>query len=236
MQKIGIIIPCYNEALRLESETFIRFSRTHTDTVLIFVNDGSTDETGILLEKIKNQTSRIEIVSLQRNSGKGEAIRQGFLYALKGSFSYAGYLDADLSTTLEDYYSLARLAAQNMFDMVLGSRIKKIDTQIERSLFRHLIGRILATAIDLKFKLGIYDTQCGAKVFRTTIIEGVIQAPFYTRWFFDIEILLRLKKADKKFKATEVALPCWQNKKNSKINVFLFPLIIKEITVLLRRY
>src|SRR6266487_229826 len=103
-------------------------------------------------------------------------------------------------------------------DIVFGSRIKKADTNIERSLARHLVGRTIATVIDRKLKLGYYDTQCGAKM------------------FFDVELFMRLKKHEKELNIFEIPLSSWHNVKDSKLNALSFPVVIKEIYILLTKY
>jgi glycosyltransferase involved in cell wall biosynthesis len=202
----------------------------------IFVNDGSKDETKKLLDQIKRCTTQTTVLSLPKNSGKGEAIRQGVKVALLDRPNYIGYLDADLSTSLDEFYQLQKQAFLKDIDMALASRIKKIDTIIERSFIRHIIGRIIATIIDKKFNLGVYDTQCGAKIFKPQILEKVIHKPFYTKWFFDVEILWRIKDLNIDYKASEVPLKAWRNVKNSKISVLSFPTILKELFILLTKY
>jgi glycosyltransferase involved in cell wall biosynthesis len=200
------------------------------------VNDGSKDETKKLLDQIKRCTTQTTVLSLPKNSGKGEAIRQGVKVALLDRPNYIGYLDADLSTSLDEFYQLQKLALLKDMDLVLASRIKKIDTTIERSFLRHIIGRILATIIDRKFNLGVYDTQCGAKIFTPQILEKIIHKPFYTKWFFDVEILWRIKCLKKDYRASEVPLNIWRNVKNSKISVLSFPAILRELFILLTKY
>jgi dolichyl-phosphate beta-glucosyltransferase len=236
MSSFAIIVPCYNEAARLQAAQFVEFANNYNEIQFIFVNDGSKDETEKLLQKIQQNTPRINVISLPRNTGKGEAIRQGIKAALQGSFKYIGYLDADLSTSLAEFYQLQKSADQKATDMVLASRIKKIDTLIERSFLRHIVGRVIATIIDKKFNLGVYDTQCGAKIFKPFLLEGVIQKPFLTKWFFDVEILWRIKTTHKDYKAVEVPLNVWRNVKNSKISILSFPTIAKELFILITKY
>lgn len=236
MPSFAIIIPCYNEARRLQTPAFIEFANAHDDVQFYFVNDGSYDETGKLLLQIQALAPKTKIISLTKNKGKGEAVRQGMLVALQSSSSFIGYLDADLSTPLEEFYGLHKLAVQKDMEMLLASRIKKIDTHIERSFFRHITGRIIATIIDQKFKLGVYDTQCGAKIFNRRILEKIIQQPFYTKWFFDIEILLRTRKNNPNYKAAEIPLSSWRTVQNSKLSILSFPIILKELVILLNKY
>jgi dolichyl-phosphate beta-glucosyltransferase len=235
MSSIAVIVPCYNEAKRIKVLEFISFAKQHADIQFYFVNDGSTDDTDKKLLQIQH-SSEAKIISLERNSGKAEAIRKGFTAALENQHDLIGYLDADLSTSLNEYLNLRDLLVGKRFDFVLGSRIKKIDTLIERSFFRHIVGRTIATFIDLKFRLGVYDTQCGAKIFRSNIIEKIVDEPFHTKWFFDVELLLRIRKTYPGYNAAEIPLSKWENVLNSKLSILSFPAVVKDLFVLLNKY
>jgi dolichyl-phosphate beta-glucosyltransferase len=84
--------------------------------------------------------------------------------------------------------------------------------------------------------LGYYDTQCGAKVFKSSILQSLLNKPFTTKWFFDIEIFLRLRKENENYIGIEYPLKKWQNVKGSKINILSFPLVCKEIFALFSKY
>lgn len=235
MPSFAIIIPCYNEAKRLQKKAFVEFIKTHNDVHIYFVNDGSTDETQSILIDLQQQSISFSIIRLQKNKGKGEAIRLAML-ELCNNYDFIGYLDADLSTSLEEFYSLYQKMLSKNISVVFGSRIKKLDTIIERSYGRHIIGRAIATIIDRKFRLGCYDTQCGAKIFSSETLKAIIQQPFYTQWFFDVELFARIKKQNGQLNALEVPLSVWQNVKGSKLNALSFATIIKELYLLLTKY
>lgn len=236
MPSFAIVIPCYNEASRLPTQAFIAFAKANTDMQFIFVNDGSTDQTAQKLVEIQNDIPQTQIISFSANKGKAEAVRQGILTALQTNYSYIGYLDADLSTSLAEFYQLKQTAFEKDASVLLASRIKKADTNIERSFFRHIIGRSIATLIDQKFKLGVYDTQCGAKIFNPSLLQKAVAKPFYTKWFFDVEILLRIRKINYTYKVFEIPLTSWRNVKNSKLTVLSFPVIMKDLFVLFNKY
>lgn len=238
MSKIAVVIPCYNEALRLKKEEFIRFAHNLSDVTLFFVNDGSTDNTQDELESIRNAApAAIRILSLPVNKGKAHAVSQGIKSALAYSeYSHIGYLDADLSTSTSEMYRLYQLALTNSYDYVLGSRIKLLNTVIERSFFRHLAGRVIATLIDSRYKLGVYDTQCGAKCFTNELAHAFAEKPFYTKWFFDVEILLRLRRLQPSGRGVEIPLTGWKDPGNSRISILNFAGVIRDIYFLFTRY
>lgn len=235
MSTLAIIIPCYNEANRLRQEAYLQFAIAHPDIAIYFVNDGSTDHTQTVLEHLKSKATSIQVISLLENKGKGEAIRIAMLEVFP-RYNHIGYLDADLSTSLEEFMRLYKVALNSDKDIAFSSRIKKADTLIERSYARHIIGRTIATIIDKKFQLGCYDTQCGAKIFKSNLIKDMIQTPFYTKWFFDVELFLRIRKTYGRFDAAEVPLTSWINVGGSKLNVLSSALIIKELYLLVSKY
>jgi dolichyl-phosphate beta-glucosyltransferase len=238
MQKIAIIIPCYNEGKRLQKKAFTDFLSTHEDTVLFFVNDGSSDNTSGILDSIRSKSGhQVRVISLEKNGGKANAVRTGLIESVsENEFAYTGYLDADLSTSPQEFYRLFLLMKEKNLDYIFGSRIKMINTSVKRSQFRHIAGRLIATTIDSKFKLGIYDTQCGAKCFKSEVIRSVCKKPFITKWFFDVEIFLRIKKELPDAKGIEVPLQQWEDAPGSKINIFSFPSVLKEIILLRLKY
>jgi len=237
MSSLAIIVPCFNEEKRLDQIAFSQFAQFHQHVKIVFVNDGSSDETLRVIEKIIAFNANTELLNLSGNMGKGEAVRQGLIHAAKSqSFDFIGYLDADLSVSLEEFHNIYKYALEKNEDFIFGSRIKKLGSLIERSHFRHIVGRILATVIDKKFQLGYYDTQCGAKVFKSSLLENILRQPFFTKWFFDIEIFLRLKSENNNYSGVEYPLKTWHNKKGSKLDLLSFPIISKEIFVLLSKY
>lgn len=194
MSSVCIIIPCYNEATRLPSEVFLAYMQQGTNVNFCFVDDGSTDATKSVLEGMQAQyPTHIEVLILPQNQGKAGAVRAGMLHCADKPFDYVGYLDADLATPLTAIADLtAVLDANPVLDLVMGSRIKFLGVDIRRDAFRHYVGRIIATIISTILKLPVYDSQCGAKLFRSGIVVKLFQEPFISPWLFDVELLARL--------------------------------------------
>jgi dolichyl-phosphate beta-glucosyltransferase len=193
MESLAIMaIPCYNEATRLQVSTFKAFACTKPVVRFLFVDDGGTDKTWQVLEGLRQaDPQHFMICHLAENRGKAEAIRQGILRAFEGSPTYIGYWDADLATplnTLEAFWELLNTRLE--LEMVFGARVQLLGRVIERRALRHYLGRIFATAASWTLGLRIYDTQCGAKLFRATpAIRALFQDPFATRWLVDVELL-----------------------------------------------
>jgi glycosyltransferase involved in cell wall biosynthesis len=192
---LTLVVPCYREARRLQPERFVEFLDTTEGTRLLFVDDGSPDETPRVLAALAAQRpARIEMLALTRNVGKGEAVRRGLLHAMETDTELVGFWDADLATPLElvdDFRSV--LATHSNIHWVLGSRWRGLGRHIHRGAGRHYTSRVFATVASLILGLPIYDTQCGAKVFRADdLLRRSLAEPFRARWVFDVELLARL--------------------------------------------
>lgn len=225
MQKTAIIIPCYNEAGRLNENAFLNFLSFHEHITFCFVNDGSTDYTAKILNSLlQKNNQQIHLVSLQKNAGKAEAVRQGMLYAhsLK-RYDYVGFWDADLSTPLNELPVMLRLFEENeTLVFILASRIKKLGSLIERRWYRHILGRVFATFSNFILEIPVYDSQCGAKIFRKEIVSVVFERAFITKWIFDVEILVRIRNHIGKKNASRMILEHplgrWKDMKGSKLS------------------
>ena len=216
-----LVIPCYNETKRLQESEVLRCV-TDLNAVVVLVNDGSTDGTLALLQKVSAiHIERIKILNLERNVGKGEAVRAGFIFAITQGATEIGFCDADFSV---DYRDLSRIFAKLNENKsvygVIGSRVEVAGSVIERANLKYFTGRAFATLVRLVLKQRIYDTQCGAKAFRVTpIVEKVFSTPFHSRWAFDVEIIGRINKLTNGENSTVIELPLmrWIEQPGSKL-------------------
>jgi dolichyl-phosphate beta-glucosyltransferase len=193
---LAVVIPCYNEFLRLPYDDYLIFLTHQENIKLCFINDGSTDGTlGIFKELSLKFPSQISIIDLEKNFGKAEAVRQGMLYSLNHlNTDYIAYLDADLSVPFKELLRLFELIiSDKKLSLVFGSRVAVYGSAINRLIWRHYLGRIFATFASIFLDMAVYDTQCGIKIFKKDLIIGVFEPEFISRWLFDVEILARLK-------------------------------------------
>jgi dolichyl-phosphate beta-glucosyltransferase len=243
--RVVLVVPCYVEAARLTPDAFIEAVRARPWLSLLFVDDGSHDRTAEVLEALERANpAQLRLRRLGRHAGKAEAVRAGILDAAASAPDYVGFWDADLATPLEavdDFLALARRRPE--MDLIIGSRVNVMGRDIRRSSLRHYVSRVFATAASIALDLPVYDTQCGAKLFRASReVLQVFQRPFDSRWTFDVEILERyvaLPVEDagppRRARIYELVLPCWHEVRGSKLRATDFVRSFVEVFAVWRR-
>ncbi|WP_299897494.1 response regulator [uncultured Aquimarina sp.] len=222
---VGVVIPCYNEEKRLLSKEFIDFTNSNLGYHLCFVNDGSTDDTlNVLLELQKGREDNISVYNCEKNGGKGEAVRQGVLHMAKDKqLDYIGYLDADLSTDFKDFDDLVKTIASSDFKIVSGSRMSRMGADITKESGRKIISKTINLIIRNILGMSFNDTQCGAKIMDKEVFNELFKEKFITRWLFDVEIFMRMRKFYGKKKAIsyicEQPLKRWIHADGSKLSM-----------------
>ncbi len=239
--ELCIVIPCYNEEKRIDIERMYNFLKVHKNVLLCFVNDGSSDKTLEVLKTIKSKfPQNAEVISTISNVGKAEAVRTGFSHCnAHFNAQKIAYLDADLATTLEECLEISTAVKSGVI-FAFGSRIKKIDNIIQRKTYRFLIGRVIATFISKQLKLGVYDTQCGCKIFDTKLSKDIFKEKFISKWLFDVELFHRIIKiygVDRIKKiANEVPLKSWIDYDDSKVKMSYFFKLWYDLYLIKRHY
>jgi len=240
---LSIIVPCFNEANRFNPDYWIEIIEDSPFVEWIFVDDGSKDNTFKILSNL-SKLPRVSIIKLESNRGKAEAIRRGFISSqalgeIKNpDIVGVGFIDSDGAFQKYDIINILKLAVAQFtsnheisYGAIISSRVKLGGRQIFRSASRHYIGRIIATYLCKNWSTAPYDTQSGFKVFqKTTSLARSIEKPFKTRWFFDIELFLRLYSYESNpLNVWEEPLNYWKDVIGSKIKKREYLLIIIEI-------
>jgi glycosyltransferase involved in cell wall biosynthesis len=220
---LRLVVPCYREAGRLRQADFLAFLAARPNAHLLFVDDGSDDGTAEALAALcQRANGRARVLRLDANRGKAEAVRRGLVEAQREGAAYLGWWDADLAAPLSESDALVEaLQRDGGLLLAMGSRVKMLGRRIERRALRHYVGRVFATAASLLLRLGVYDTQCGAKVFRDDPrTRALFAEPFRSRWLLDVEVLLRMEGvpgAEPARSVIEVPLGEWRDVPGSKV-------------------
>lgn len=246
VKSCGVVVPCYNEARRLDVSKFADFARRSNDLELIFVNDGSSDDTLTrICEVYEHASESVNVLSLTPNCGKGEAVRRGMIWAAARGFSTIGFWDADLATPLETIYGFHDVFRKySQVDVVWGTRLCLLGHFIERDFVRRQIGRMFSSASATAVGVGIRDALCGAKMFRNgKMLCSVLAKPYSSRWIFDVEILARLRILSNENQGKplqesmyEYPLDQWFEMAGSKLRPVDFVRAASELTSLFWRY
>ena len=221
MSDVAIVIPCFNEAIRFKTSEADRLL-DNAAVRLVFVNDGSTDQTLNVLSEFRDRhRDRVTVINFEMNRGKAEAVREGLQHALQDDAQIVGYLDADFATPAAEMLRLIGvLKSHAQIQAVLGARWLHLGADIERNMYRHYGGRVFATLASVVLDLKVYDTQCGAKLFRAgEPLKAALAQEFKSRWAFDVELIGRLRRDNAQQQFMEVPLKRWIDVAGSKITL-----------------
>lgn len=214
MKTVSIIIPAYNESKRLPLtlKKWIEFFPKCQDfsiNEIIIVDDGSTDKTADFISVFKDDLP-IEIIRIQKNQGKGTAVKAG---VKKASSDFVFIYDADAAVLPEELKKLMKNI--DGFDIVIGSRIIK-GSLTQMSKKRRFVGKCFHLVC---FPLipQIKDASCGAKLLKTDVAKIIFEKQTIKKFAFDIEILWLAKKMN--FKVKEVGI-VWKEIPGSKVKIF----------------
>ena len=241
-----LVVPCFNEEARLDRQAYLDFAASHPAVDLLFVDDGSNDGTAGILDGLRAQApGRVDVIHLPSRQGKGGAVRQGILEGLRRQPDLVGFWDADLATPLDAVDDFLTFASKRPdIEIIMGSRVMLMGRDIRRRAWRHYLGRVFATAVSLALDLPVYDTQCGAKVFRAgKAVAEAFAAPFHSAWIFDVEVLARYLalpigpgEPARQARIYELPVAKWHHVPGSKLRWTDFVRAMAELAVIRRQY
>ena len=236
-----LVVPCYNEAQRWVQSYWEELA-ADPGLSLIFVDDGSTDQTLHHLHEFADGSGQ-KVISLTRNHGKAEAIRTGLLAAGLEDALGVGYLDADGAFPVRDVLSQVRLfeaESRRREDgwALWSSRVLLAGRDIQRRTSRHYVGRVILTLLAERFRFVVYDTQSGLKIFGDPVtLRECLQEPFVTKWFVDVELLLRWRQATgTELDIWEEPVSAWKDMPGSKLWPGQFAVVGSDLWKLARHY
>ena len=238
MLSLSIVMPLYNEERRLMKslpilEKFIKKNKRHKIEV-IFVNDGSTDKTNLIIKKFKISgviNFKKKFINYSKNVGKGFAVKRGIREA---NNEWILLCDTDLSVHPNQFiiwfnknYLISKRTAY------YGSREHK-QSIVKASIYRVVLGFFFKKMIRYMFDIKLSDTQCGFKVFHKSYSKKIFRKIRSYRFAFDVELTLLLKKYNIHIK--ELPLK-WTHKKGSKLSFFKdVPKMIFDIILIRFKY
>ena len=234
-QSLSIIFPIYNEQNRIEKsfsniEKFVQ-ANTAFDLEIIFVNDGSSDNTDAVIKKfLKNTNNKLyKYINSKKNMGKGYALKLGVKNAKKNWILTS---DIDLSVPLyqiNKWFNKYNIK-NNSIKVFIGSRNIK-ESKVVKKLSRFFLGTIFSNLIRFLFKIDIKDTQCGFKLYRKEIAKQIFDKLRTFGFAHDIELIKKINNQ----KITIKELPVnWTHVPESKLNILLDP--IKMIIDIIKIY
>ncbi len=229
-----LVVPCYNEERRLRLSAFDDYLRANPNARVLFVNDGSRDETLSLLCRFCDTHRKSCVVGdLPQNQGKGEAVRQGLLAAIDRGARMVGYWDADLAAPLRQAPLMGEILHRDPeTHIVIGIRLPLLGRRVRRQRLRGLLGAASALLTRRLARIPTRDTQCGAKMFRVTDeLRRSLAQPFQSRWLFDVELLLRLRDEHHGLEsvAYEYPLESWTEQPGSKVGAMSYARALREL-------
>jgi len=239
--KLSVIIPIYNAESFID-DTLLKLTKWEEildyNVEVLLVNDGSTDETKIIIENYVNKNSFLKLITYSTNQGKGYAVKRGMLEAV-GDFRI--FTDADIPYGLTIFNKILYYLDFKEFDICIGNR-KSADSQfvIKTHFLRKISSKLFTTLISRYVVTGVADTQCGLKGFRGDIAKKIFCKLHVKGFAFDVEILylsykyeLDIKRIPVKFQGNNISTI---NLFNASINMLLDVLYLPIRYHLLKKY
>ena len=238
--RISIVIPAYNEQKRIAktlSKIFYYLKKDSVDAEVIIVDDGSRDDTFLIVNRFKDKYSNIIILRNDSNKGKGFSVRKGVL-AAQGECIL--FIDADNSTPIQEMRKVVPLISDGKCDVALGSRsIEGSNVKLRQPYFRILMGRVFNLFVKCLFYRDFKDTQCGFKAFSKKAAQIIFERQTIECFSFDVEILAIAKVHNFKIQQVPVV---WVNNAQSRVNPLFdsaqmfIDLFVIKINLLRKKY
>ncbi len=212
---LSVVIPCYNEEQRLprtieQVERYLDGKKVPYEVIL--VDDGSADGTRQVMDAAAERHNGIRVEALPHNRGKGRALALG-VEAAKGDEILL--TDADLSTPIEELDKL-QVALSNGVGIAIGSRaLRASRVEVSQPIYRVLMGKAFNLVVQAVLLPGIWDTQCGFKLFKADVAHKVFAGLITDGFGYDPEVLYRARKQGIKIAEVPVV---WRNSAPTKVS------------------
>jgi dolichyl-phosphate beta-glucosyltransferase len=212
---LSLVVPVYNEEKRFAAppeKAFEYLSANFSRWEIIYVDDGSKDQTYACLLEAQKTHPGLQIARNTTNSGKGSAIRKGMQAAAGEVILFS---DADFSTPIEDSEKLLGVLLEG-YDLAIASRdLPSSNVEVHQSEIREFMGKTFNLIIRSLLPLDFQDTQCGFKMFRKRAAEIILPRMQLDGFAFDVEMLV-IAQANS-LKIAEVPVT-WRNVLESRVH------------------
>lgn len=231
---LSIIVPAFNEQGRLEPtlRSYLGYCRSRGRSVeVIVVDDGSMDETSLLVEQLVGEFPELRLIRLAENRGKGYAVRSGVVNARGRRVLFA---DADGATPISEIERV-EAALEAGADIAIGSRaLSAHDVTLNAKLYRRLMGRLFHGLVHALTVRGVRDTQCGFKLFRGPVARDLFSRMRMSGFSFDVEVLMMAHRRG--YRIAEVPVN-WTHQPGSKVNLVLDSMrMVRDLFIIRSRY
>lgn len=232
-QRLSIVVPAFNEAGRIVPtlrEMLAALTQADRWGEVIVVDDGSTDGTAAVALALTAEDTRVRLIRLPDNQGKGYAVRTGVANARGDRVLFA---DADGATPIGE---LARLdaALDEGADVAIGSRaLAARDVTVATHPARRIAGRIFHQLVRAAGVRGIADTQCGFKLFTARAASDLFPRLRLTGYAFDVELMLAAQRREMRIAEVPVN---WTHQAGSKVHVVQDGLRMARDVIRIRSY
>jgi len=211
--ELSVVVPCFNEDARLPSsleqaEAYLGLQGPAFE--LLLVDDGSSDRTPELIREAASKNKHVHAVFLPANRGKGRAVAEGVARSRGGLVLIS---DADFSAPIQEMPKLEAAIAAGA-DVAIGSRAKRGAREVDQPLHRRLMGKSFNLLVQGLLLPGVWDTQCGFKLFRGDVARDLFGRLRTEGFAYDVEILVLARRSG--YKISEVPVR-WINSSTSRV-------------------
>jgi dolichyl-phosphate beta-glucosyltransferase len=213
--ELSIVVPCYNEEQRLPRtiEQIERYlAGKGVSYELILVDDGSSDGTRRIMDAAAERNPAVRLEALPQNRGKGRALAEGVAAARGAEILVT---DADLSTPIEEIDKLIAELGKGAGVAIASRALKGSRVEVSQPIYRVLMGKAFNLLVQAVLLPGIWDTQCGFKLFRADVAHDAFAALTTDGFGYDPEVLYRAKRRG--VRIAEVAV-VWRNSAPTKVS------------------